>query len=557
MRYIKTSSSFLLESKSITLKDVINSDYDTFVQKLGENIKDPKFQAILNAGNKDGHSLDELIKVQMDVVYKAKDLIPTQNQIGLKESFQGVLKDSNKAKNIISNDLSDFNNNRLLIGNGKYILDGHHRWSQIYFLNPEAMIPCVNIDIPEIDKEEMLLKVIQLCIASTYNTVLRKKVELVMNVLSDDIEHSEIREQVPKIMGDSLTNVCADAYADDESFLRKLLKLGVGIASMSISNQSQIQNESVDGDELLYDAADVATDIAGIFDPTGAIDVAHGLTYLKREEYLMAVCSFISAVPYIGDAIGKPVMLIAKASKKLMQALKVAVELKDTVNIAKIVQKLGKPFMNLVEKVSEWGPKLLEALEKLKGKYPIIGKFINRVKDLIDLLKKSWKWVKRILGYFDPLEPDEVWDIITSNIMMMKKNKPKFGVSIEYSPHPLQTAKFVGQDPEGKDGYVGVPKNLIKKMKSGDVNFLEPMSENFKWIKTFEGFDELEHAKRNLERRIDDYFDGGQVYSGDQGYQDLLNQLSDLEDEIEQSKKPSIEDYPQSVKMIYKRFIII
>lgn len=554
MKYILTKEKFVGDKK--TLKDIINSDYISFVKKLGDNIKDPKFQAILNGGYEDGQTLDEQIKVHMDVSYKAKDLIPTQNQIGFEESFKGVLSNSKKAKNIILNDLSDFNNNRLLIGNGKYILDGHHRWSQIYFLNPQAEIPCINIEMPQVGSEEMMLKIIQLCIASTYNTIIKRNIKLSVNVLSVDVKRSQIRDGLPKIMGDDLTKVCGDAYADKGSFLRTILKLGAGIIGYNLTKES---NDSTN-DDLLVDVADVTADIAGIFDPTGAIDVAHGLTYLKREEYLMAVCSFISAIPVIGDAIGKPVTLIAKGSKKLMQALKIAVEAMDSLGAARIIQKLGKPFMTFVEKVGEWGPKLIEALEKLKSKYPFIVKFIDKIKNFIEFLKKTWKWVKRILGYFDPLSEEEVWDLVTSNIMLMKKNKPKFGVPIEYAPHPLQTAKFVGQSPETKDGYMGVPKKLISNMKSGKVNFLEPFSkrESLKWLKNFEQFDcddDLEGIKRGLERRIDDYFGGGQKYSGDQGYQDLLQDLDEVENAIDDcSNKKTIDDYPQSVRLVYNRF---
>lgn len=81
-----------------------------------------------------------------------------------------------------------------------------------------------------------------------------------------------------------------------------------------------------------------------------------------------------------------------------------------------------------------------------------------------------------------------------------------------------------------------------------------------KHIKLFENFsnddsmDILLDIKKSLENRIDDYFDG-QIYHGDQGYQDLLNDLSDIEERIEElERKKTIEDYPQSVKHIYKRF---
>jgi len=45
--------------------------------------------------------------------------------------------------------------------------------------------------------------------------------------------------------------------------------------------------------------------------------------------------------------------------------------------------------------------------------------------------------------------------------------------------------------------------------------------------------DDLYNSRRNLNDRIDNFFGGGQVYHGDRGYQDLLEDLEDVENEIE------------------------
>ena len=53
-------------------------------------------------------------------------------------------------------------------------------------------------------------------------------------------------------------------------------------------------------------------DIVGIFDPTGIIDVVNGISYWRQGDKLFALLSFISAVPYVGDLVAKPVVGLFK-----------------------------------------------------------------------------------------------------------------------------------------------------------------------------------------------------------------------------------------------------
>lgn len=52
----------------------------------------------------------------------------------------------------------------------------------------------------------------------------------------------------------------------------------------------------------------------------------------------------------------------------------------------------------------------------------------------------------------------------------------------------------------------------------------------------------LYDIKKNLERRIDDYFGGDKVYHGDQGYQDLLSDLEDIESQIEEVESGDVSE---------------
>ena len=58
---------------------------------------------------------------------------------------------------------------------------------------------------------------------------------------------------------------------------------------------------------------DSGTDIAGILDPTGIIDMLKCIDSLYKGEYFMAVCYLVAAVP-LGDVVAKPIIAIAKSA---------------------------------------------------------------------------------------------------------------------------------------------------------------------------------------------------------------------------------------------------
>jgi len=194
-------------------KDLISGGYEEFVKKLKENAKDPKVQAIMNLGKNDGLDTDEVIKVEDAVSYSCRNLLPTQSQIGLADSLAWLAKNKPEgAAALIKGDTSTFNENRILTANGKYILDGHHRWSQVFLFNPDAKIPAVNLVIPGFD-EKQLLKIMQLAIAATYKDVLMKPANSETDIF-DDAKMSEklIREKLPTLMGEKMTEIAKTGY---------------------------------------------------------------------------------------------------------------------------------------------------------------------------------------------------------------------------------------------------------------------------------------------------------------------------------------------------------
>jgi hypothetical protein len=101
----------------------------------------PAVRALLQRGNVDGDTSDEVVKVLEKQAIPAPQLIPTQGVIDL---FKSVGYNGSNAKGLQSviNGVSGAPP-ILAAGNGGqyYIIDGHHRWSGATVFNPNCKIP--------------------------------------------------------------------------------------------------------------------------------------------------------------------------------------------------------------------------------------------------------------------------------------------------------------------------------------------------------------------------------------------------------------------------------
>ena len=157
------------------------TDYIPLLQKIA---KHPEFQAIVAAGQTDAAGPpDEQFTVTPGQL-PASELHATQAEIGLDQSLLDQLatpdwaikKGQNPTKNAlgfagepIEMLCKDARCAILTFGpiNGKYrILDGHHRWSQVMMMNPNAQVAVDNIE-PKgpLNSVENALKLMQLAIA--------------------------------------------------------------------------------------------------------------------------------------------------------------------------------------------------------------------------------------------------------------------------------------------------------------------------------------------------------------------------------------------------------
>lgn len=139
------------------------SNYEEFVAKLGTLAQDPKVQAFLRSGKADGDQNDDTFTATSKAI-PVKQLRPTQNEIDVNGSLKWPLTKPESLRNCLQKGAITIKA-PVVTYNGKFIIDGHHRWSQLYSMNKDGVINCVDLTGPKL-KPVDVLKVVQLAIAA-------------------------------------------------------------------------------------------------------------------------------------------------------------------------------------------------------------------------------------------------------------------------------------------------------------------------------------------------------------------------------------------------------
>ena len=159
------------------LKGLLGKNYEQFVTELQGNISDPKFLAFIQAGLQDGAvPQDDIVKFTTKP-FPCSGLTPTQNEIDVDKSLSYPLKKENAQiiLSYIKGGTFAPGGSIVTCGGGKYIIDGHHRWSQLYCMNPNAQIQAM--DMTSFSDPVLALKVVQLSIAATQGKIKVEKVQ--------------------------------------------------------------------------------------------------------------------------------------------------------------------------------------------------------------------------------------------------------------------------------------------------------------------------------------------------------------------------------------------
>lgn len=155
----------LKEEDAASVKGVDwGSNYEAFVSALKSNASDPKVQAFIKAGKLDKNENDDKFTFS-GTDLGVSGLIPTQNEIDVDKSLAWPLKKSATFLNYVKGAGQSFTlGSPIVTYQGKYIIDGHHRWSQLYACNKDAKIKAIDINVEGLSPLDVL-KAVQAAIA--------------------------------------------------------------------------------------------------------------------------------------------------------------------------------------------------------------------------------------------------------------------------------------------------------------------------------------------------------------------------------------------------------
>jgi hypothetical protein len=179
------------------LQLIFKQNYAGFVSALGKFATDPKFRQFV----KDSDAEKSQVKLVSIPVTK---LIPTQNEIDVDKSLQFPLTKAQAAAYALKGGSVKIAS-PIITFNGKYIVDGHHRWSQLYAINKDAKIVAYDFTNPEIKNPLDALKLTQVAIIGAGATAIPKAVVKGSNLLKMD--EKAIKDYVIKVTIDPVVEV--------------------------------------------------------------------------------------------------------------------------------------------------------------------------------------------------------------------------------------------------------------------------------------------------------------------------------------------------------------
>lgn len=195
-----------------------NTDYEDFVEELEDVVSDPKLYNLLALGFGDG----ELADVKMTsspISIPVRALVPSQSEIGLDNSLSYPLK-QDCSKLFTDSPIKIVT--PIVTYNKVFIVDGHHRWSQLYMINPKAKIEAINFEYYE-NSPYRALRNFQGAVAVA-NKAVPKSYSKVNNVyaMSEDQVYDYIDKNIQDVCWKSM--VKAGVGEDRESVIEYITK---------------------------------------------------------------------------------------------------------------------------------------------------------------------------------------------------------------------------------------------------------------------------------------------------------------------------------------------
>jgi len=164
-----SNNPLLQEAEAEDLATSFKKDVPSFRDDLAKYMADPKVKAILKGGLADGDPDDDKLPYSTTTV-AVKKLIPTQKEIGFDQSIQNLLDDKYGSLDSILAGNANVGG-PIVIYAGKYVIDGHHRWSQVYAGNPKANMQALDIKPKQGFQPQDVLKAVHGAVAAELDKV--------------------------------------------------------------------------------------------------------------------------------------------------------------------------------------------------------------------------------------------------------------------------------------------------------------------------------------------------------------------------------------------------
>lgn len=192
--------------------------YEDSIDIINDIVKDNKLKFILSLGF-GGKFSDLKVKITRKII-NANSLLPTQAEIDFDKSISHFSPEHveiafSDSVQIIS---------PIVTFKGTYIIDGHHRWSEMYALNKNAKMECIDIDcdISPIN----LLKTLQCTIGTNLGKLVSRKVKG-KNLF--DMTLTQIETKIKSTISSDLYYALSLHYQDPErSIINNLIDLKLG-----------------------------------------------------------------------------------------------------------------------------------------------------------------------------------------------------------------------------------------------------------------------------------------------------------------------------------------
>ncbi len=295
------------------------------------------------------------------------------------------------------------------------------------------------------------------------------------------------------------------------------------VIKKSIIDEKKYENKDLINEAEWYNTV---MDVLGIIDPTPIVDIINSTSYFIQGDTLFGVLTLVSAIPYAGDFVAKPVLGALKIGGPSVKALESAIKLskgaavgsKEYTAAAATIEKLAKEpgvIGSFLKKMGgSFGDKVIKTIDEIPAG-PFKG-MKNTIKSYFQLLnnagKKSAMFQKRagVLAKNIQKGTASVKDVeLLKNYLKTQKvfnpatlTKPGFFTNVFFGGIPrlfrspsqrrlrilMQSTKWwLGfLDYIGLGNWVGA-EELAKKM--GDENFTKKVDE----------YNQTPEAKQNFE----------------------------------------------------------